>query len=46
MHSKQKPEVQILLPVYNEQECIESVIAEIYDEISPRIPIRWQVRRS
>ncbi len=43
MNQKQNPEVQIVMPVYNEQECIASVIMEIYDELSPRVPIEFIV---
>ena len=46
MNQKQNPEVQIVMPVYNEQECIASVITEIHDELSPRVPIWRQVRKS
>jgi len=37
----QKPEIQVILPVHNEEECIESVLTEIYSELSPRLAIEF-----
>lgn len=36
-----RPEVQILLPVHNEAESIEGTIREIYEEISPKVPLEF-----
>lgn len=33
--------VQIVMPVHNEAESIEDVIMEIYNEISPRLPLEF-----
>ena len=33
------PELEILLPVHNEAESIETTIREIYDEISPKVNV-------
>jgi glycosyltransferase involved in cell wall biosynthesis len=41
MSDKQYPEVQIVLPVHNEEKCIEAVVREIYDEISARVPVEF-----
>ncbi len=41
MSEKQNPEVQIVLPVHNEEKCIEAVVREIYDEISARVPVEF-----
>jgi len=38
---KQNPEIQIVLPVHNEESCIEAVIREIYDEISAQVPVEF-----
>jgi len=35
------PEVEVLLPVHNEGESIERVIREIYNELSPRVAVRF-----
>lgn len=37
----QNPEVEILLPVHNEGDSIESVIREIYAEISPKVAMQF-----
>jgi len=41
MSKKQNPEVQIVLPVHNEEKCIEAVVRGIYDEISARVPVEF-----
>ena len=41
MGKKQNPQVQIVLPVHNEEDCIESVIMEIIDELSPRLEVEF-----
>lgn len=38
-----KPELEILLPVYNEAGSIEATVREIYDEWSPRISSRFLI---
>jgi dolichol-phosphate mannosyltransferase len=38
-----KPDVEILLPVHNEAESIESTIREIYNEISPQVSVRFLI---
>ena len=38
-----KPEIEILLPVHNEAESIESTIREIYNEISPQVSVRFLI---
>lgn len=38
-----KPEIQIVLPVHNEEECIETVLDELYDELSPRLSIQFVI---
>ncbi len=35
------PELEVLLPVHNEAESIEATIREIWDEISPRVNMRF-----
>lgn len=40
---KNKPLLQILLPVYNEAESIERVLREIYNEFSPRVRMQFIV---
>ena len=41
MPTNQKPEIQIILPVHNEENCIESVIMEIYNELSARLSVEF-----
>jgi len=36
-----QPELEILLPVHNEAESIESTIREIYDALSPQVSLRF-----
>ena len=36
-----QPELEILLPVYNEAESIEETVREIYRELSPRLSLRF-----
>jgi glycosyltransferase involved in cell wall biosynthesis len=36
-------DVQIVMPVYNEADCVESVVTEIYRELGPRLRIEFVV---
>jgi len=38
---KKDVELEVLLPVYNEAPTIENVISEIYEELSPRVSMRF-----
>jgi glycosyltransferase involved in cell wall biosynthesis len=38
-----RPEIEILLPVHNEAESIESTIRELYEELSPRVRVQFIV---
>ena len=37
------PDLEILLPVHNEADSIEATLREIYQELSPKLPIRFIV---
>lgn len=37
----ENPSIQVLLPVYNEEESIENVIREIYDELSKSLSVQF-----
>lgn len=39
VNQKAKPEVSMLLPVHNEAESIETVITDLYNEITSKIPV-------
>jgi glycosyltransferase involved in cell wall biosynthesis len=41
MVNKENNLVQIVMPVHNEAESIEEIIMEIYNEISPRLPVEF-----
>jgi dolichol-phosphate mannosyltransferase len=41
MVSSSSPELEILLPVHNEAESIESTIREIYETVSPQVALRF-----
>lgn len=43
MDTEAKPEIQIVIPAYNEADCVESVIIEIYEELTPRLRIEFIV---
>lgn len=36
-----RPDLQVLLPVYNEADCIGGTLAEIYAELSPRLAVEF-----
>lgn len=40
---RESPTLEVLLPVYNEAASIEATISEIYEEISPLVPLRFIV---
>jgi glycosyltransferase involved in cell wall biosynthesis len=39
--STASPVLEVLLPVHNEAESVEGTIREIYDTLSPRVPLRF-----
>jgi dolichol-phosphate mannosyltransferase len=43
MDTRARPDIQIVMPVYNEADCVEPVITEIYEEISPRLCVEFVV---
>jgi glycosyltransferase involved in cell wall biosynthesis len=38
-----KPGVSVILPVHNEADSIEAVVREIYDELAPRVDVRFVI---
>jgi dolichol-phosphate mannosyltransferase len=38
-----KPELEILLPVHNEADGIESTVRELYDELAHQVPLRFLI---
>ena len=38
-----KPELEVLLPVHNEADSIESTVRELYGELSPQVPLRFLI---
>jgi glycosyltransferase involved in cell wall biosynthesis len=38
-----RPDIQIVMPAYNEADCVESVITEIYEELAPRLRVEFIV---
>jgi glycosyltransferase involved in cell wall biosynthesis len=43
MRTNQELDVQIVMPAYNEADCVESVITEIFEEIAPRLCVEFIV---
>jgi len=38
-----KPDIQIVMPAHNEADCVESVVTEIFEELSPRLRVEFIV---
>jgi dolichol-phosphate mannosyltransferase len=38
-----KPELEVLLPIHNEADSIEGTVRELYDKLSPQVPLRFLI---
>jgi len=43
MQKNEKPQLSVVIPFYNEEECVEFVCNEVYDVLSSSIDIPWEL---
>jgi len=43
MDTEARPDIQIVMPAHNEADCVESVVTEVYEELTPRLRVEFIV---